>query len=86
MLNVYARLDLPSALGCSGHPPGTVRLFVGNGISRGSSTWATYYDKPGGSLARLKRVALPLRRTRAAAEADLLDYAKRMKYGIEYSE
>jgi hypothetical protein len=45
-------------------------LFVSDGIS-GGKTWGTYYRKPSGSLKRLVSKHLPLRTSRAAAEADL---------------
>jgi len=51
-------------------------LFVSDGISGGRS-WATYYRKPSGSLARLKTPRLPLRASRAEAQADLDEYAQR---------
>ena len=45
-------------------------LFVSDRISRGK-TFCTFYRSDSGSLKRLKSKHLPLRDSRAAAEADL---------------
>lgn len=50
------------------------RLFVADGISRGTS-WATYYRKPSGGLKRFVSPDLKPRPTRAQAQADLDAYA-----------
>lgn len=56
------------------------RLFISDGISSGAK-WGTFFCKPNGSLKRIKSTALPMRRAKEAAQADLDQYA--MRKGIE---
>lgn len=51
-------------------------LFVGSGISNGTS-WMTLYQKSNGSLRRVKSKFLPIREMREQAQQDLDRYAEK---------
>lgn len=81
---VLADLYIPNATGAmQGEKYYSAALFVSSGIS-GGDAWMTCYRKDNGSLARLKRRALPVRQRREEAEADLIAYAEAREWPVEY--
>jgi len=83
---VLADLYIADATGAMhGEKYYSAAVFVSPGIS-GGGAWMTCYRKDNGSLARLKRQALPVRGTRAGAEADLIAYAEARGWPVEYED